>query len=90
MLPIDLENAYGRLFVPRAWKRPGLHAHSLQRFARCNGSPVTRGSGSDATMVDCPQLDKGRVARITAMQVMFVLGFEFALSSQTSWLRARS
>ena len=29
------------LFVLRAWKRPGLYAHSLQRFARRNGLPVT-------------------------------------------------
>ena len=46
VLPVDWENAFDQ----RAWKWPGLHAHSLQRFARRNGSPVTPGSGSDPTM----------------------------------------
>ena len=68
------------LFVQRAWKRRGLHAHSLQRFARRNGSCDTRfwqqcddGWISDSTT-------RGRWQGSRAMQVMFVLGLEFALS----------
>ena len=38
------------LFVLRAWKRPGLHAHSLLPPAQPNGSLVTRGFGRDAMM----------------------------------------
>ena len=38
------------LFDQRAWKWPGVLARSLLRFARHNGNPATRGSGSDATM----------------------------------------
>ena len=45
VLPIDLENAYGRVF------EECLPAFSLLRFVRHTGNPVTRGSGSDATMV---------------------------------------
>ena len=68
------------LFVLRAWKRPELHAHSLRRFARPNGSPVTRGSGSDVTMAGLDSTTRGGWQGSRVMQAMFVLGLEFALS----------
>ena len=50
VLPIDLETPMAEVFDQRAWKRRGVPALSLLRFARHNGNPATRGSGSDATM----------------------------------------
>ena len=47
--PIELENSLEH-FDHRAWKQRGVRALSLLRFARRNGNPATRGSGSDATM----------------------------------------
>ena len=68
------------LFVPRAWKRPGLHAHSLQRFVRRNGSPVTQSSGRCDVGWTVDSTTKGGWQASRAMQVMFVFGLEFALS----------
>ena len=46
VLPLDLENAFGRAFRSRR----GVPAGSLLRFVRHNGKHAARGSGSDATM----------------------------------------
>ena len=53
--------------------------HSLQRFARRNRSPVTQSSGSGATMA-VDSTTRGGWQGSRAMQVMFVLRLEFALS----------
>ena len=79
------------LFVLRAWKRPGLHAHSLQRFARPNGSPVTRGSGSDVTMAGLWTARQGADGKVHGpCKLCSCLDWSLPSPSPTSWLHGRS
>ena len=55
VLPIDLVNGPRLSFSINVLEsgEECPYPLSLLRFARHNGNPATRGSGSDATMLDC-------------------------------------
>ena len=90
VLPIDVENAWGRAFRSTCLEAARSACLSLLRFVRHNGNPETRGCGSDTTMAGLLTATRGGWQGSRAMQVMFALELEFASSSLTSSLHARS
>ena len=79
------------LFVLRAWKRPGLHAHSLQRFARHNGSLVTQSSGSDATLAGLWTARQGADGKVHGpCKLCSCLDWSLPCPSRMTWSHGRS
>ena len=79
------------LFDRRAWKRPGLHAHSLQRFARPNGSLATQGFGRDVTMAGLLTARREEAGRdLEPCKLRLCSGWTLPSPSRMRWLRESS